>query len=371
MKRLLYLVALSFIGIIAGCNKAEILEPAEQEDRFSLVSFNPVGEISVSEEPLSKGPSLTDDIYCVQVYQGDSPFAMGYFDNLESMKLYLKQGSSYRIIVSMVKNAKNLLGERYNLSQNSISNSINGDFADIFDFYFVRESGSGNFSANDPYSSEISYKYYFPVDYYHYCFKEELKYYSSTTADTYSKLTSYDSSSYPGPEFRDIEHANLNNQKYPTCTDWFYGEVNDYVPTGDYETLDMDFRRVGFKLKYELSGVTDGEVTVKIYNSTRTFIENTTNTSDYSSDTQFIAFYDAKSAWQYAEDYSEQMTVGVVWKRGIGVTQDLGTKVIQVKRNCLNNVKITLGSDDRGAGVNMSLESDGSMDGITTEIPVQ
>ena len=146
--------------------------------------------------------------------------------------------------------------------------------------------------------------------------------------------------------------------------------MNDYSPNGETATLDVVLRRTGFKLKYELSGVTDGEVTVKVYNGTRTFIENTTNTASYESEEQFIAFYDTYSAWQYADDYTENMTVAVTWKRSIGVTQNLGTKVIQVRRNCLNNIKITLGSDDKGAGLSLSTEAESSMGATSSTIPV-
>ena len=163
----------------------------------------------------------------------------------------------------------------------------------------------------------------------------------------------------------------INNTSYPTCTDWFYGEVNNYTPNGETATMDIVLRRTGFGLKYELSGVTDGEVTVKVYNGTRTFIENTTNTSSYESEEQFIAFYDTYSAWQYADNYTENMTVAVTWKRSIGVTQDLGTKTIQVKRNCLNNIKITLGSDDKNAGLSLTTEEESSMGSTSSTIPVE
>ena len=356
MKKIVIL-CLSLACVLTGCNKAEIIDNPGQEGKDCLVSINPVGEITTSETPLSKA-SLTDDIYCVQVYQGSDFFAMGYFDNLESMKLYLKQGSKYRIIVAMVKDAKNLLGTRFNLTQNSIK--LDGN-KDVFDYRY--NSSSGSLGSVD-YRSD-----YLPLNLYQYNFKNSLQYYSSASSTSLSSRFINNATKYLN--LHNISNGILGDVKYPACTDWFYGEVNDYTPTGDYETLDMDFRRVGFKLKYELSGVTDGEVTVKVYNSTRTFIDNTTNTATYSGETQFIAFYDTKSAWQYAEDYSENVTVGVVWKRGIGVTQDLGTKVIQIKRNCLNNIKIALGSDDRGAGVNMSLESESSMGNNNTDIPVQ
>lgn len=357
MKKI-FAIVVSISCFLTACNKAEIMDPIEQEGEGCLVAFNPIGEIATSESSMTKA-SMTDDIYLVQVYKGSEKFALGFFDNLESMKLYLKQGASYRIIVAMVKDAKNLIGERFNLTQNSINNY---GYNDVFDFTF--------YSSNNNKSSDYYPAAYYPLNTYFYCFKNRLEYYksSSTSATLVSVTLSSATSKF---WLHNIEKGTLSGVNYPTCTDWFYGEVNDYSPTGDYETLDMSFKRVGFKLKYELSGVTDGEVTVKVYNGTRTFIENTTNTSTYSSDIQFIAFYDAKSAWQYADDYSENITVGVVWKRGIGVTQDLGTKVIQVKRNCLNNIKITLGSDDRNGSVNMSMESDGSMSGTNTDIPVQ
>lgn len=360
------------ICILSACNKADIIEKnAEQEGKECLVSFNPVGEISTLISPMTKGSTLTDDIYLVQVYKGNEKFAFGYFDNLESMKLFLKQGATYRIIVAMVKDAKNLLGGRFNLTQNSIRN----DSQDVFDFkFYFNGSDSGEYrSSSNKIWTGGTYVYpsdwYYPVNNYQYAFKNSLLKYTNNTATSLSSFGLYNSTSYL--VLYNISNCILQGIQYPTCTDWFYGEVNDYTPTGDYETLDMSFKRVGFKLKYELSGVTDGEVTVRVYNSTRTFIENTTNTATYSSDTQFIAFYDAKSAWQYADDYSENMDVAVVWKRGIGVTQDLGKKTIQVKRNCLNNIKIALGSDDRGAGVKMSMESESSMGNLNTDIPVQ
>ena len=370
MKKI-FIIAISMIGIFSACNKVDIVEnDIEQDGKECLISFNLVGEITTSISPLAKGSALTDDIYLVQVYRGSQYFALGYFDNLESMKIYLKRGSTYRFVIAMVKDAKNLLGTRFNLQQNSIQNN----YADSFDFTYRKQTSSNSGSYDTYYSRSNSY--YYPLNRYQYAFKNQFAYYSSSTSaslSTYSFLyNGYgESNGVLYFYFPSIEHARLNGTNYPTCTDWFYGEVNNYTPTGDYDTLDMSFKRVGFKLKYELSGVTDGEVTVRIYNSTRTFINNTTNTSSYSSNASFIAFDDAKSAWQYAENYSENMDVSVVWKRGIGVTQNLGTKTIQVKRNCLNNIKITLGSDDRNAGVNMSMEAESSMGNLNTDIPVQ
>lgn len=445
MKKYLYIAALACCTLM-GCDKIDDATEIENNGpqatlnttgKDCIVAINPVGEITTSESPITKGSTPTDDIYLVQVKQkvlnsnGQYEylnFAMGYFDNLDAMKLYLKQGSQYRIIVAMVKNAKYLLGTRYNPTQASlrscvVENNVFTGYKDVFDFFFrayssVYISGTGGQTINGRYfyngdiaskaaydSSSDFYFFerrwssfddlnslnyncstlssarpnngkYFPVNHYQYVFKNQLDYYGNANSDAQlQSLSAWNSDinnkkvDYPYLLF--IENAILNNVNYPSCDGWFYGEAVDYNPVGDYESLDLNFKRVGFGLKYELTGVTDGEVTVKIYNDTRTFVENTTNTANYSSAEQFIAFYNAHDAWLYADNYSENLTVSVVWKRGIGVTQDLGTKTIQVKRNCLNNVKIRLGSDDRDAAMAFSAEAESTMGSSTTDIPVQ
>ena len=160
------------------------------------------------------------------------------------------------------------------------------------------------------------------------------------------------------------------DNKYPTCDDWLYGE-GVCNANGSFCTVPINMKRIGFKLKYELSGVTDGEVTVKVYNSDKTFINNTTNTSTYSGNPVFFAFYDAYSAWQYADDYMENFTLSVSWLRGIGITEDYGTKTIQLKRNCLNNIKINLGSNDQSAGMNLTVEAENTIGSESVTIPVQ
>ncbi|MBR5856244.1 MAG: hypothetical protein IKY70_03105 [Bacteroidales bacterium] len=367
MKRIfILLAALCSTALLAGCNDMKIesgKENISSDEGMCEVTFNATGEITTSDSPLAKSSIImTDDIYFAQVYNTTdqnsiTPFAFGYFDNLQSMKLCLKKSNKYRIVVSVLKNGKNLLADNFCLTQNSIHSY---GYKNI---YTLR------------YSSDKSlFDYWIILNSFYYNINNSgiLYYYSDTSENVNSTSDSYGLSSYKDFNLKYIETTVLNGVSYPTCDDWFYGEAVDFVPDGDYQTLDMDFKRVGFKLKYELSGVTDGEVTVKVFNDSRTFIENTTSTSSYVGDEQFIAFNDAKSAWQYAADYSENMQVSVVWLRSIGVTQDLGTKTIQVKRNCLNNIKIALGSDDKDSGVLLNIEEDSNFGGTSsTEIPVE
>ena len=309
-----------------------------EEGRDCVVTFNILGDISVSEDDLTRSTPSTNDLYAIQVYKGNDKFASGIFDDMSLAKLNLKMGSAYSVRICMVRDAKTYLGSNFSLTNNGVCST--GPYYWSYTGYYNR--------TNILFYNSNGYT----------------QYYNGAT------LTSVSNSNSSNFELTQIRTGRINDISYPTCTDWFYGEVNGYVPNGETGTMDVVLKRTGFKLKYELDGVTDGEVTVKVYNNTRTFINNTTNTSSYESEEQFIAFYDTYSAWQYADNYTENMTVAVTWKRSIGVTQDLGTKTIQVKRNCLNNIRITLGSDDKSAGVSLETEAEDSMGSNSSTIPV-
>lgn len=335
MKRIFAIISL--VALFAACEKPQMERVEEGQD--CVVTFNILGDISVSEDDLTRSTPSTNDLYAVQVYKGNERFASGIFDDMSLAKLNLKMGATYSVRICMVRDAKAYLGEDFSLTNNGIRTHNSSPFYTGWASYLM---------TNRLFYNSNGYRYY----------------YSNSTS------TSYGSSTASSFEFTEITYGKLYSVKYPTCTDWFYGEVNGYVPDGETGTMDVVLKRTGFKLKYELDGVTDGEVTVKVYNSTRTFINNTTNTASYESEEQFIAFYDTYSAWQYADNYTENMTVAVTWKRSIGVTQDLGTKTIQVKRNCLNNIRITLGSDDKSAGVSLETEAEDSMGSNSSTIPV-
>ena len=339
MKRIFAIISL--VALFAACEKPQVERVEEGQD--CVVTFNILGDISVSEDDLTRSTPSTNDLYAVQVYKDGSRFASGIFDDMSLAKLNLKMGATYSVRICMVRDAKTYLGSNFSLTNNGVY-------------------------CHDSY---VAGPYYWSWTV-NYTRTNILFYNSNRYTEYYNGATSTSLSLYNDGDFElsQIRNGRINNVSYPTCSDWFYGEVNGYVPNGETGTMDVVLKRTGFKLKYELSGVTDGEVTVNVYNSTRTFINNTTNTSSYESEEQFIAFYDTYSAWQYADNYTENMTVAVTWKRSIGVTQDLGTKTIQVKRNCLNNIRITLGSDDKSAGVSLETEAEDSMGSNSSTIPV-
>lgn len=336
-----YIEILFVLVCLTGCGK-EMQQTLVEE---CLVSFSLGGEITTSATPMTK--ASTNDLYLVQVYRGTSAFAFGVYDDPQSIQIPLKKGTEkFRFIISLLRNGKTRLGSNYSSVTNSYYSCSRGGGT------FTNGSGSSNSGYH-----RINHVYINSVG--------TFRYYSNATST--ELRTSYISSL----RLDEITTANLYGNKYPVCDDWFYGEINNYTPTGSYETLSLDLKRVGFQVKYELSGVTDGTVTVKLSNSTKTFIDKAISTSSYSSEPQFYAFYDVHSAWQHANDYSENFTLSVSWLRGIGITEDYGTKTIQLKRNCLNNIKISMGNNDQSAGMSVTAEAESSIGSDNVVIPVQ
>ena len=353
MQKFCFLTAL--LAIVLGCNQISSSQLPEED---CWVSLHPSGEITTSEAPLTK--SSTNDLFFIQVIRelnGDlftDAFAFCVTDDMEGLKFNLKKGTAkYRFIVCLIKNGKNALESDYSSVNNTFfaytgrTNTYAIDGINSYSFGSGYENGSGA-------DLILNWVYYNSVGTYYYYLKGERK------NGFHNHLF-----------FKALDKACIREQLYCRCDDWLYGEITDYSPNGDFETLNVDLKRVGFKLKYELSGVTDGEVSVRIFNKDRTFFEETNSSSTYESATNFYAFYEARNTWLYADDYTENITVAVSWQRGIGITQDLGSTTVQVKRNCLNNIKIKLGSDDQSAGVSLSTEPESSIGAAAVTIPVQ
>ena len=355
MKKIFVFISFALFTTLS-CNK---IEPVPEGPDCS-VAFNLIGEISTFEEPITKAEGGSNDLYAIEVYQGSNVFAWGIFDHLDGIKVNLKKGSTYSVKIAKVNDAKTLLSSLYSLTNDGVQ-SVREDKDGPFKVY--RDNSTG---------TNLNTGVFVKTNVFFYRFSNAFQGYSSSTSTSPSNYYTNNSSAN---DYYDhlvwISRGSLNNVNYPTCNDWFYGEASGFTPNGETMTWDIPLKRVGFKLKYEIAGVTDGSVTVTIKNGTRTFFQSTTTTPTYESATQFIAFYDAKSAWQYADNYMENLTVSVSWARGIGVTQDLGSKVVSIKRNCLNNIKITLGNDDRGASVSLNTEDDTTMGALDNTVTVQ
>ena len=320
MKKI-YVFAFMAAIILSACSKG--LTPEVNPDgEMVLVHLNLSGEIDVEDSPLTKA-FTTDDLIGVQVYQGSDYYAYGLFDDVSKMNIYLHTGKTYKFMCTVVKNGKNLVSNSFTstLYQLSSDNSTQYVYSSSGEYCvpFIRYTGiSGALRHGTALSNSFTY---------------------SSTA--YYMCLQYG-------------RISTSTTKYPKA-DRFYGEVSGFTPSNG-DALSIPMKRVSFGVSLSVSGITDGNVTVTIKNSEQTFHTNAGITQDTQFGTTTWSFFDLKSAWQYADNYAENFTVGVVWNRGVGVTQDLGTKTVQFKRNAVNHVKINLSTSTKSAGLAVSLE---------------
>ena len=309
-----YIIALMGVAMaltMASCNEDTdfyILLPDNDE---VMVTFEMGGEITASESALTRGEGSTDDLYGVQIDKDGSHYAYGLFDDVSKIQIAMSKNSKYNIIVSMVKDGKNKL--------HLASSGFDWPFV-----YYYNSTAKGRIKMNNSFS----------CTYYH----------LGAMASGGSRLSNNICYNYP-------------------AVDRFYGELNDFTPTEDC-TVTLPLKRTAFGLKYKVSGITDGTVSVKINkawkegssNKNEVFFEKNDITDTYTSEEKIITYKDVKDAWQYADNYTDEITVSIQWARGVGVTEDLGTKTIRVKRNRMNVVNINLSANDGNAALGVVLD---------------
>ena len=307
---------------LCACGNEETISGSEEpvkELKEYTVSLKLSGEITTSDSPLARAETESNDLYGVQVYRkkiGEdsySYFANGLFDNVDDMKINLLEESTYKFEVVLVKKGKELI-------------------------YEPEDQYSSPFNRNNNSNMDTNVFYYNSSYRYNALNVGQMKVNRNTTV------------------------------KYPEA-DWYYGEFSNYSPTIN-GTVEINLKHTVFGLQYQVTGITDGTVSVTITNSERTFFTNSSITENYTSEEKIIAFYDAYNAWLYADNYAENITVSLSWTRGVGVVQNLGSKTIQVKRNVMNVVRIQLGANDGNASFGITTEDDTNMSGEEVTIPL-
>lgn len=303
-KYILQILPLLFIFSIVGCSKDDIIPTDDTKEYNVSLKFN--GEITTTDTPLTRG-TATNDLIGVQVYQDEKAFAYGLFDNVDDININLHSDHKYKFVVTVVKDGKNKI---YKNPSKEYTNPFYGT-------NYTRPKVQNKFT----YSASI----------------------------TLTGLGKGKSSKAAGVD-----------EDYP-ATDRFYGEVENYTPTENGEVA-IDLKRTAFGLKYEVSGVTDGTVSVKISNSSCTFFENTAITADYQSEGEIFTFSDVYSAWKYADNYTESVTISASWARGVGINENLGSKTVQIKRNAMNIIRLKLSSVSHDGSIGIEVEEETGME---------
>lgn len=295
--KLFQILSLLLAAILCSCSKEGT--PVQEEDKFYTVSLNFNGDITTADSPLTRG-TATDDLYGLVVWQDGSFFGGGLYDNVENMKVRLQSSKKYKFVVTAVKNGKNVLYM---------------DMEDEYSYPFPGMKLLNKLDCGSNYGNWFQYG------------TSQMK----------------DGKEYSNPE-----------------TDRFYGEVDNYTPT-ENGVVNMDLKRTAFGLQYKVSGVSDGKVTVTIKKDHEIFFRESNITTDYTSEEKVITFYYVGSAWLYADNYTDKVTVSASWTRGNGITQDLGSKEVVVKRNRMNIIHIKLATEESGSNLGIETESDSDM----------
>lgn len=291
---------------VAGCSQDDSLLEEEPKSEMVTVSLNLGGDITSEESPITRADTESRDLIGITVYKGTQKFAYGIFDNLNDVTVNLLTGAKYRFKCTLIKEAKDKL---YFNTQSETSTSR---FYNTYPFYRWEKL------CNSPFTYSTSFNDYLDASY--------------------------------------VSITKSWSNDYCSAIDRFYGEVNDYTPTVN-GVVNIDLKRVSFGLKVKVSGITDGSAAVTIKNNYNTFASLSGLSTAYEGAGEMFSMYNITDAWKYADiDYQEQIQVSVVWTRGIGIKQDLGTKTINVKRNAMNIVHIKLSSDDSDVDVGVDPE---------------
>lgn len=312
MKKYIYAVV-SLWGLLYGCSNGDDNTNIGEEPQDVSVSLVFKGEILVDDTPMSRAEESTNDLYGIQIYKDGEYYQYGLFDDISNIQTLLQTGSKYKFVCTLVKNGKNVLYSRQ----------------DEYSYPFVRDYGS---AANDD----------MPITN---CF--EKSYYN----DQYFAQLDFGSSSSDDPINRSNKYA---------IADRYYGEYDNYIPR-EGGTVNIELKHTVFGIKTIVRGIPDGSVSITIKNNIKTFFSKSDITSDFQDGGVIYECGDIYDAWQYADNYTENVTVSGIWTRGVGVEQDLGSKEIQIKRNVMNVIRITLSADDGDANIGITTDTDDDM----------
>lgn len=237
-----------------------------------------------------------NNLYGLIIYQGDQEVAQGLFDDPSKMQLSLEKGKDYRVVVTVVKDGKLKL-----------YNNASG---------YVQPFGSSGTTLSNKFSVK-NINLGFALD-------------AEQFARGYAKLSNGSSYQYPEAER-------------------YYGEATISNLTQDTQVI-IPMVHTGFGLKFEIAEVANGsvDVTFTTKDGKETLYSVTAIKSSYVSEAKVFTYSDVYNAWKNADSYTEEIKISAVWKKANGDVQDLGSKVIVVKRDRINTVSFIASDPDLG-----------------------
>lgn len=368
---LLFLVVAT---ILCGCvNDISLIQ---NDGDLIKANLSLSGEISVNEEPLTKSGE-SNALLGIQVYQNGSPYAWGLFDSSDGLSLFLHSGAEYSIICQYIKNGKETL-KYFTSSEATVSTYIlkNQDTYTTTEgtsshpvtvthtYWKTLTSGPNLASYNGNYYNfnKWSSGYGAPFDYVDHYNPSGYKEYWCTTY--YKKYSSHYEKSYSGgavgstttvcPITNEFVYGDANTINVTSATvtmsqspsediDRYYGESGSFIASSESgKSINIDMKHLVYMIQCNVTGVSDGTASITLSSQGKTLLSKSDISGEYHSGNIMFAIADMHGAWEYADNYTENVTVSMSWLRGVGVLQDLGSQVVQVKRNCKNVITVSL-----------------------------
>lgn len=371
MKKIAFIIA--FATIVSSCTGD--LSDFQNSDDLIPFDLSLSGEVSTIEEPLTKSEE-SKALLGIQVYQNGSPYAWGLFDNTNGLSIYLHSGSEYSIICQYIKNGKETLKlfnqstdattpsyilndqDTYKTTEGTSSHPVtvthtywksltsgpklatyNGEY---YNFHRCSNGYGKPFNLIDHYSPGGSYwcTSYYKKNSSHY----ERSYDDGTVYSTYTVCAITNGFVYDNTNTINVASSNVTmSPSSSESIDRYYGESGTFIASPEYgSNIMLDMKHLVYILQCNVTGVSDGTASISIWGGGRTLFSKDSISGEYHSGDLMFAISDMQGAWQYSDNYIENVTINMKWMRGVGVLQDLGSQVVQVKRNSKNVINVSL-----------------------------
>lgn len=304
MKKIELLAAVLALlaGGIQSCTKGP--DPADGREMTVRLNLDGDFDIDLQQDPLTRAGS-TNDAYGINVYYDkegdgiqDDRYAYGVFDNTADMTITLLSNHKYKVVCTLVKDAKNTLyfGQAF-------GNAYSG-------YAYPFQTGASG-------STLVGNKFIIG------------------TSDILSGMSSGNA------HIAATTSPSAGNATPNASVNRFYGETSDYepVPNG---TINVYLKRVVFGAKFVISGVKEGRLKVTCGD----FFDKT-----YSADNEgspaIYSFTDIYTCWQKETPLTAEISFTYTSNRGTlwDITQ---SQTIQFRRNVMTTVNVRLTPDLSG-----------------------
>ena len=298
---------------MVACDVPDPQQPTDEPKTFT-VKLGVKGEISVSQNPLTRFTPDNRDLYGIQVYHkpasesGYVPYAYGLFDNIDDVKLEVTENYNYNFEVILVDDGKDKIFHDSILVDNVPYIGYDRPF-----YGYNQYSGASTNSLTKV-TNEFTYA--------------EDKYFKGNGSDK---------------GFSSVKYKALNATSYGIAADIdsYYGELDAYTPTEEGATVDIYLKHMIYGLKVQAGDfLTNGTISVAVKESSAgSAIHTFKLTPDNKTLETTFAHYNVAS-WYSCTDITKATTsfyIDFTW------TKEDGTKINwQVKSIAFTRLKQTV-----------------------------